>query len=100
MNSLDLDDDPFKRVQNEFDQVQSCYSKMELVLKRATKLLGDCKTGNITKEIPKLKEEDNSEFKTHNTHLKLQIGDLQLRVKAQDEETWQLKAKVEGIEQI
>ena len=86
MSSLDLDNDPFKRVQNELDQVQSRYSKMELVLKGVTKLLGDCKTGNITKEIRKLKEEDNSELKTHNTHLKLRIGDLQLRVKAQDEE--------------
>ena len=73
---------------------------MELVLKRATKLLGDCKTMNITKEIWKLKEEDNSELKTHNTHLKLRIGDLQAIVKAQDEEIRRLKAKMEGIKQI
>ena len=52
------------------------YQKMELVLKGATKLLGDCKTGNIFKEIRKLKEEDNSELKTHNTHVKLRIGNL------------------------
>ena len=82
MSSLDLNDDPFKRVQNELDQVQSHYSKMELVLKGATKLLGDYKTGNITKEIRKLKEEDNSELKTHDTHLKLWIGNLQATVKA------------------
>ena len=100
MSSLDLDNDPFKRVENELDQVQSRYSKMELVLEEATKLLGDCKAGNITKEIRKLKEEDNSKLKTHNTHLKLWIGNLQLRVKAQDEEIRQLKAKAEGIEQI
>ena len=73
---------------------------MELVVKGATKLLGDCKTGNICKEIQKLKEEDNSELKTHNTHLKLRISDLQLRVKAQDEEIQQLKAKTEAMEQI
>ena len=71
---------------------------MEMVFKGATKLLGNCKTRNITKEIWKLKEEDNSELKTHNTHLKLRIGDLQLKV--QDEEIQQLKAKAEGIEQI
>ena len=76
MSSLDLNNDRFKRVQNELDQVQSRYSKMELVLKRATKLLGDYKARNITKEIQKLKEEDNSELKTYNTHLKLWIGDL------------------------
>ena len=73
---------------------------MELVLKGATKLLGDCKTGNICKEIRKLKEEDNSELKTHNTHFKLRIGKLQLGMKAQDEEFQQLKAKTEAVEQI
>ena len=71
MSSLDLDDDPFNRVQNELDQVQMRYQKMELVFKGATKLLGDCRTRNICKEIRKLKEEDNSKLKTHNTHLKL-----------------------------
>ena len=71
MSSLDLNDDPFNRVQNKLDQVQTCYQKMELVLKGATMLLGNCKTRNICKDIRKLKEEDNSEFKTHNTHLKL-----------------------------
>ena len=49
---------------------------MELVIKGATKLLGDCKTGNIGKEIKKLKEEDNSELKAHNTQLKIRINDL------------------------
>ena len=73
---------------------------MELVLKGATKLLSNCKTKNITKEIRKLKEEDNSELKTHNTHLKLRIGDLQATVKAQDEEIRRLKAKMEGFKQI
>ena len=81
MSSLDLDDDPFNRVQNELDQVQTRYQKMELVLKRATKLLGDCKTGNICKEIRKLKE-DNSKLTTHNTHLKLRISNLQATAKA------------------
>ena len=74
MSSLDLDDDPFRHVQNKLDQVQSRYSKMELVIKGATKLLGNCKAGNITKEIRKLKEEDNSELKIYN--LKLTIGEL------------------------
>ena len=73
---------------------------MELVLKGATKLLGDCKTGNICKEIRKLKEVDNSELKNHNTHLKLRIGDLQATVKVQDEQIQQLKGKMEAIEQI
>ena len=98
MSSLDLDDDPFNYIQNELDQVQSCYQKMELVLKEATKFLGDYKTRNICKEIRKLKEEDNSELKTHDTHLKLRIDELQLRMKVQDEEIRQLKAKTEAME--
>ena len=100
MSFLDLDDDPFNCVQNELDHMQTCYQKMELVLKGATKLLSDCKTGNIYKEIWKLKEEDNSELKTHNTHLKLRIGNLQATVKAQDEQIRQLKAEMEAMEQI
>ena len=86
MSSLDLDDDPFRRVQNELDQVQSHYSKMELVIKGATKLLGDYKAVNISKEIKKLKEEDSSELKAHNAQLKIWVNDLQVTVKAQDEE--------------
>ena len=59
---------------------------MELVIRGATKLLGDYKAGNISKEIKKLKEEDNLELKVHNTQLKLWVNDLQVTVKAQDEE--------------
>ena len=50
MSSLDLDDDPFRRVQNKLDQVQSCYSKMKLMIKGATKLLGDCKPGTFPRK--------------------------------------------------
>ena len=33
---------------------------MELVIKGASKLLGDCKAGNICKELKKLKEKDTA----------------------------------------
>ena len=97
---LDLDDDPFQWVQNELDQVQSRYSKIELVIKGATKLFGDCKVGNISKEIRKLKEEDSSELKAHNAQLKIRIKDLHVTVKAQDEEIRRLRAMTEDIERI
>ena len=100
LSALDFYDDPFSRVQSELDHVQTRYQKMELVLKGATKLLGDCKAGNISKEIWKLKEEDNSELKTHITHLKLRIVGRQETVKAQDEKIEELKVKAEAIEQI
>ena len=54
---------------------------MELVIKGATKLLGDCKVGNISKETRKLKEEDSSELKAHNAQLKIRVNDLQVTVK-------------------
>ena len=100
MSSLDLDDNLFQQVQNKLDQVQSRYSKMELVIKGATKFLGDCKAGNIGKEIKKLKEEDNSELKVHNIQLKIQVNNLQITVKAQDKEICRLRAMAEGLEKI
>ena len=100
MSSLSLDDNPFRRVQNELDQVQSHYSKMELVVKGAIKLLGNCKAGIISKEIWKLKEEDSSELKAYNAQLKIQINDLQVTMKVQDEEIRRLWAITKGIEKI
>ena len=55
---------------------------MELVIKGATKFLSDCKAGNISKEISKLKEEDSSKVKAHNAQLKIRVNDLQVTVKA------------------
>ena len=73
---------------------------MELVIKKASRFLGDCKAGNISKEIKKLKEEDSSELKAHNAQLKIQVNDLQVMVKAQDEEIRRLWAMTEGVERI
>ena len=100
MSCLDLSDDPFQQVWNELDQVQSCYSKMELIIKGASRLLGDYKAGNISKEIKKLKEEDSSELKAHNAQLKIWVNNLQVTVKAQDKEIQRLRAMTEGIERI
>ena len=44
---------------------------MEAITREASKLLGDCKAGNICKELKKLKQEDNLELKAYNTQLKL-----------------------------
>ena len=80
--------------------MQNCYSKMELVIKGTTKLLGNYKAGNISKEIRKLKEEDSSKLKAYNAQLKIWVNDLQVTMKAQDEETRQLWAMTEDIERI
>ena len=73
MSCLNLNDDLFQRVQDELDRVQSCYSKMELVIKGASKLLGDCKAGNICKELKKLKQKDTVSLEAANATLSSQV---------------------------
>ena len=57
---MTFEDDPFWQILEELDQVQSKYSKLELVTKGASKLLGNCKLGNIVKELKKLKQKDTT----------------------------------------
>ena len=97
---LDMDNGPFQRVSEELGRIQNNYSKMEVVLRGASRLLGDCKLGNIGKEIRKLKQEDGSDLKAHNKALKLKITDLQVTVQAQDAEVRRLRTKAEGVERI
>ena len=73
MSCLDIDDDPFRRVHNKLDRVQSCYSKMEIVIKGASKLLRDCKAGNICKELKKLREKDTTSLEVSNAALTAQV---------------------------
>ena len=69
MSALDLDNKPFRRIQEELDWVSNRYSKMEVVIKGASKLLGDCKAGNIVKELKKLKEKDTESLEAANRKL-------------------------------
>ena len=46
---------------------------MELVIKEASKLLGDCKAGNIYKELKKLKEKDTASLEAANATLSSQV---------------------------
>lgn len=69
LSILDLDEDPFRRIQGELDRMQSRYSKMGVVIKGASKLLGDCKAGNIVKELKKLKKKDTASLEAANQKL-------------------------------
>ena len=51
-----FENNPFQCIFEELDQVYFQYSKLEVVTKGASKLLGDCKVGNIVKELKKLQE--------------------------------------------
>ena len=73
---------------------------METVIKRASKLLGDCKAGNILKELKKFKQEDKLEIEAYNKKLGLQVNDLLMALKVKDKEIWQLRARVESLEKI
>ena len=93
LSCLDTPDDVFQRVQDDLYQVRSRYNKMEIVIRSATKLLGDCKAGNLSKEIRKLKEESGSGLKTQNEQLKLRIAELQGLTKAQGAEVERLRSR-------
>ena len=82
LGCLDETDDPFERVGDALYQVQSRYNKMRIVIRTATKLLGNCKAGNLSKKIRKLKEESGSGLKAQNEQLRLQIAELQGITKA------------------
>ena len=93
MGSFDFKDDPFPRIKEEMDILQGQYFKLEVDTRGASKLLGDCKAGNICKELKKLKQEDKSMMQTHNTTLRLQVADLKMELKAKDEEIRLLRAQ-------
>ena len=99
--SLDLEEDPFRRVREELDQVQSQYSKLELVTKGASKLLGDCKVGNIVKELKKLKQKDTASLEAANANLSSEVTELKMALVLKDDKIRELKAqKAERLERI
>ena len=54
MTSFNFEDNPFRRIREEIDQLQRQYSKLEYVTIGAYKLLGDCKLANLCKELDKI----------------------------------------------
>ena len=101
MSALDLDDEPFRRVQEELDRVSNRYSKMEVVIKGAYKLLGDCKAKNIVKELKKLKEKDTTSLEAANKKLQTEMDQLKVALALKDDEVKDLKAqKTEVLKEI
>ena len=64
---------------------------MEIVIRSATKLLGDCKAGNLSREIKKLKEDSGSKLKEQNDQMKLRMAELQGIIKSQGAEVERLR---------
>ena len=57
---------------------------MEFVTKGASKLLGDYKPGNITKELKKLKQKDTTSLEVANMALCSQVADLKVELGMKD----------------
>jgi hypothetical protein len=51
--SWDFPDNPFKRVHDELDELQTQYHRLEHITKGASVALGGCGPGNILREIAK-----------------------------------------------
>ena len=91
MSTLDLDDEPFEQVEEELDRVQNWFSKMELVIREASKLLSDCKAKNIVKELKKLKEKDTASLEAANKNLQLEVDQLKVALALKEDEVKDLK---------
>ena len=76
MSSFNFEDNPFHRIQEEMDQLQGQFSKLEYVTKGASKLLGDYMPGNIVKELKKLKQQDTATLEATNASLSSQVAEL------------------------
>ena len=64
---------------------------MELVIKGASKFLGNCKAGNICKELKKLKEKDTASLEATNTTLSSQVHELKVILALKKDEIRVLK---------
>ena len=64
-----LGSDPFRRVFDDLEQVRYQFRNLNTVTSRASKLLGDCKVGNIEKEIKKLQAVDTKSLESKITDL-------------------------------
>ena len=85
--------DPFWRVFDDLEQLQFQYTNLETITTRASKLLGNCKVGNIVKELKKLQEKDTKS-------LEKEVTDLKIELALWKDEINKLKVKIRFLEQI
>lgn len=71
LSSFEFSDEPFKRIREEMNQLQSQYARLEHVSRSACRLLNDYHPKNIIRELEKLvrqlktatSEEQNAKLK-------------------------------------
>jgi hypothetical protein len=84
LSSWDFPENPFKRVHDELDELQTQYHRLEHITKGASVALGGCGPGNILREIAKRtdrKELDQvkrelDQVRTDNAHLHAQMASM------------------------
>ena len=76
--------DLFQRVFDDLEQFRYQYNNLDTITTRASKLLGDCKVGNIVKELKKLKEEDTKSLED-------KVADLTMELAVRKDEIEELK---------
>ena len=92
MTSFDFEDNPFRRIREEMDQLQGQYSKLEYATKGACKFLGNYKPANLCKELEKLQQKDTAMLKATNMTLLSQVVDLKVELAMKNKEIHQLQA--------
>ena len=66
--------DPFRRLFDDLEQARFQYHNLDTITTRASKLLGDCKVGNIEKEIKKLKAVDTKPLEDRISDLTVELA--------------------------
>ena len=79
MTCFDFEDNPFR--------LQCQYFKVAYITKGACKLLGDCKSIDLCKELEKVvQEKDTTTLEANNAMLAAQVADLEVEIAKKDEE--------------
>ena len=86
MTLFNFEDNPFRQIREEIDQLQGQYSKLEYVTKGVSKILGDCRLGKIYKELKKLQQKDMETLEATNAMLTLRVADLRVELAKKDKE--------------
>ena len=74
---------------------------MEVVIKGASKLFGDCKVGNIVKELKKFKEKDTESLEAANQKLQQEVDELKIALALKEDELKNFKMlSVEALKEI
>ena len=85
--------DSFRCVFDNLEQLRFQYTNLEIITTKASKFLGDCKVGNIVKELKKLQEKDTKS-------LEKEVADLKIELALRKDEINKLKVKTMCLEQI